>query len=70
MNVLSPYYSALGASSEHLPVLRHGPMIARILDTALASTGPGDPRLYHLLENDEMAQGAHHVSQVGTNMAA
>jgi len=25
--------------------------------------GPSDPRLYHLLENDTMAQAAHHVSE-------
>ena len=41
---------------ELMPVLRHGPVIAHILDTAIASQGPADPRLFTLLENDEMAQ--------------
>ena len=35
---------------------RHGPVVAHILDTAAASTGPSDPRLMTLLENDDMAQ--------------
>jgi len=48
---------------ELMPVLRHGPVIAHILDTAIASQGPADPRLFTLLENDEMAQAAHHVSE-------
>ena len=37
-------------------MLRHGPMIAHILDTAITCTGPQDPRLFTLLENDQMAQ--------------
>jgi len=48
---------------ELMPVLRHGPVIAHILDTAIASQGPADHRLFTLLENDEMAQAAHHVSE-------
>ncbi|XP_023321158.1 uncharacterized protein LOC111695917 isoform X2 [Eurytemora carolleeae] len=51
------------ASPELMPVLRHGPVMAHILDTAMSCTGPSDPRLYHLLENDTMAQAAHHVSE-------
>ena len=39
-----------------MPVLRHGPVIAHILDTAITCTGPQDPRLFTLLENDQMAQ--------------
>ena len=41
---------------DNLPVLRHGPMIAHILDTAITCSGPQDPRLFTLLENDQMAQ--------------
>jgi len=52
-----------GGQPELMPVLRHGPVIAHILDTAIASQGPADPRLFSLLENDEMAQAAHHVSE-------
>jgi len=52
-----------GGQIELMPVLRHGPVIAHILDTAIASQGPADPRLVTLLENDEMAQAAHHVSE-------
>ena len=52
-----------GLSPEHLPVLLPY-MITRILDTALSSSGPDDPRLYTILENDKMEQGLHHVSQV------
>ena len=36
--------------------VRHGPVISHILDTAITCTGPQDPRLFTLLENDEMAQ--------------
>ena len=36
--------------------MRHGPVISHILDTAITCTGPQDPRLFTLLENDEMAQ--------------
>ena len=31
-------------------------MVAHILDTAASSSGPLDPKLYSLLENDDMAQ--------------
>ena len=48
---------------ERVPVLRHGPMVAHILDTAASSSGPLDPKLFSLLENDDMAQVAHHVSE-------
>ena len=51
--------SGLGGAPDrvdNLPVLRHGPMIAHILDTAITCTGPQDPRLFTLLENDQMAQ--------------
>ena len=41
---------------EQLPVLRHGPVITHILDSAISCSGPSDPRLFTLLENDEMAQ--------------
>jgi len=51
------------AALELLPVLKHGSAIAHILDTAVTSTGPTDPRLFTLLECDEMAQAAHHVSE-------
>jgi len=53
----------LGGSPEMMPVLRHGPMLAHILDTAMSCTGPSDPRLHHLLENDQQAQAAHHISE-------
>merc|ERR1719300_2190557 len=52
-----------GRQTELMPVLRHGPVIAHILDTAISSQGPADPRLFTLLENDDMAQAAHHVSE-------
>ena len=41
---------------DQMPVLRHGPVIAHILDSAITCSGPSDPRLFTLLENDEMAQ--------------
>ena len=41
---------------EMMPVLRHGPVLAHILETAISSQGPADPRLFTLLENDDMAQ--------------
>ena len=41
-----------------MEMFRHGPMVTHILDTAAASTGPSDPRLMTLLENDDMAQVA------------
>jgi len=53
----------IGGMPEAMPVLRHGPQLAHILDTAMSSTGPKDPRLFHLLENDNMAQAAHHVAE-------
>ena len=34
----------------------HDPIITHILDTAIMSTGPQDPRLITLLENDQMAK--------------
>ena len=43
-------------SLDQLPVLRHGPVITHILDSAISCSGPSDPRLFTLLENDEMAQ--------------
>ena len=36
-------------------------MIAHILDTAASASGPQDPKLLSLLENDDMAQ----VRQLG-----
>jgi len=52
-----------GQQQANLPVLRHGPVIAHILDSAISSSGPSDPRLFTLLENDDMAQAAHHVAE-------
>ena len=45
-----------GMNLETMPVLRHGPVLAHILDAAITCNGPSDPRLFTLLENDEMAQ--------------
>ena len=41
---------------DQMPVIRHGPIISHILDAAISCSGPSDPRLFTLLENDEMAQ--------------
>ena len=45
-----------GMNLETMPVLRHGPVLAHILDAAITCNGPSDPRLFTLLENDEMAR--------------
>ena len=45
-------------------MLRHGPVIAHILDTAITCTGPQDPRLFTLLENDQMAQVNTIINQI------
>ena len=58
--------SGLGGAPDrvdNLPVLRHGPTIAHILDTAITCTGPQDPRLFTLLENDQMAQVRYKTTQ-------
>eukprot|EP00088_Acartia_fossae_P051852 TRINITY_DN5832_c0_g1_i10.p1 TRINITY_DN5832_c0_g1~~TRINITY_DN5832_c0_g1_i10.p1 ORF type:complete len:933 (-),score=328.00 TRINITY_DN5832_c0_g1_i10:867-3665(-) len=53
-----------GPGGEHLPpVLRHGPVVAHMLETCISAQGPMDPRLMNLIENDEMAQAAFHISE-------
>ena len=46
-----------------MPVLRHGEEIAYIVDTAYSATGPQDPTLFSLIQDDESAQRAFHVSE-------
>ncbi len=54
---------APGPHWRHLPVLRHGPEVAHMVEVAATASGPRDPSLMHLIEDDAMAQQAHHISQ-------
>ena len=63
-----------GADAGHQTRARHLSHVRKVLscydslstlrlETAISCSGPSDPRLFTLLENDEMAQAAHHVSE-------
>jgi hypothetical protein len=52
-----------GEKYPDMPVVRHGPVIANMLENCIVAAGPLDPRLMLLVENDEMAQAAFHVSE-------
>ncbi len=56
---LGSVYPDLG----ELPIFRHGLQVAEMLETAVVCTGPTDPSIRDLIEDDHMAQQAHHVSQ-------
>ena len=47
---------------ESLPVLRHGLDVAQVVEGAILSTGPSDPILYSLIQNDDLAHKAHHIA--------
>jgi len=46
---------------DSLPVFRHGTDAVRICDEALSVSGPADPRIFRIIQNDENAQMAFHI---------
>ena len=44
------------------PVIRHGMNVAEMVETAIKASGPADPQIRRMIDNDQMAQQAHHIS--------
>ena len=39
-----------------LPVIRHGMDVAELVEAAIKASGPGDPAIRRMVDNDQMAQ--------------
>ena len=44
------------AREHDLPVIRHGMDVAEMVETAIKASGPADPAIRRMIENDQMAQ--------------